>query len=322
MNQEQKLQAVKLLIVGIMSNKTRQDVEKELIELGLTKKETLEQLDDGLNAVKQAGAPQDLIDNFFFNDKIEKEVAYFEVPVGAEDLFLCSDNECPCTDRKRLKPGIDGYLYISPELVEMRRDCISWEAAQSKLIKNQTGLMSVSNGVINPIFMCEIGAKKRSIDLEISKSDAKYWADKGMVPLRPTPISKKSAVQSNDAIDFVRVRPTPEAEKSLMQSLKKITSQAKNISKPDDRTADTLLIIFIIIAFISGIAQFSIQKLDTNWYEGATKYILGGFWILQNLSFMLIAIAIKNKPLKIAGIIIAVLLVSSWLYKNIVFLIG
>lgn len=93
-------------------------------------------------------------------------------------------------------------------------------------------------------------------------------------------------------------------------------------SKPNDRTADTLLIIFIIIAFISGISQFAIETLDTNWDEGATKYLHGGFLILKNLSIILIAIAIKNKPLKITAIIITVLLVSYWLYINIVFLIG
>ncbi|ANQ52762.1 zinc ribbon domain-containing protein [Flammeovirga yaeyamensis] len=93
-------------------------------------------------------------------------------------------------------------------------------------------------------------------------------------------------------------------------------------SKSDNGITDTLLFIFIIIAFISAIAQFTIQKLDTNWYEGATKYIQGGFWILQNFSFLLIAIAIKNKPLKITAIIITVLLISYWLYTNVIFLIG
>ena len=54
----------------------------------------------------------------------------------------------------------------------------------------------------------------------------------------------------------------------------------------NSKSADTLLIIFISIAFISAIAQFAIQKLVDNWYESPTKYIQGSLWLLQNLSFI------------------------------------
>lgn len=196
MNQDKRLEAIQLIIGGMLSNKTRQDIEKELINMGLSKKEALEELDNGLNAAKESGAPQELIDKFFFSQTNENDIEYFEVPVTSGDFFLCSDNECPCTDQKNLTPGINGYLYISPELVGMRKDCISWPSAQNKLIEmhsrkfgsNYTGI--VTNGIINPIFLCETGAKKRKIDLEVAKADAKYWADNEMVPLRPSPEAK------------------------------------------------------------------------------------------------------------------------------------
>src|SRR5579863_2736738 len=39
--------------------------------------------------------------------------------------IICADNECPCTDQKQLTPGRDAYLYISPGVVEFRKDCLT-----------------------------------------------------------------------------------------------------------------------------------------------------------------------------------------------------
>jgi hypothetical protein len=88
----------------------------------------------------------------------------------------------------------------------------------------------------------------------------------------------------------------------------------------NSKYADTLLIIFICIAFISAIAQFAIQKLVDNWYESPTIYIQGSLWILQNLSFILIPLSMKNKNLKIVGIIITVIMVIYWVYTNVEFM--
>jgi hypothetical protein len=35
--------------------------------------------------------------------------------------------------------------------------------------------------------MCEMGAKKRGLDLAVAAADAKYWWETGLVPLRATP---------------------------------------------------------------------------------------------------------------------------------------
>ncbi len=88
----------------------------------------------------------------------------------------------------------------------------------------------------------------------------------------------------------------------------------------NSKSADTLLIIFISIAFISAIAQFAIQKLVDNWYESPTKYIQGSLWLLQNLSFILIPLSMKNKNLKIVGLIITVIMVIYWVYTNVEFM--
>jgi hypothetical protein len=90
----------------------------------------------------------------------------------------------------------------------------------------------------------------------------------------------------------------------------------------NSKSSDTLLIIFISIAFISAIAQFAIQKLVHNWYESPTKYFQDSLWILQNLSFILIPLSIRNKTLKIIGIIITAIMVIYWVYSNIKWMIG
>ena len=88
----------------------------------------------------------------------------------------------------------------------------------------------------------------------------------------------------------------------------------------NSKSADTLLILFIRIALISAIAQFAIQKLVDNWYESPTKYIQGSLWLLQNLSFILIPLSMKNKNLKIVGLIITVIMVIYWVYTNVEFM--
>lgn len=88
----------------------------------------------------------------------------------------------------------------------------------------------------------------------------------------------------------------------------------------NSKSSDTFLIIFISIAFISAIAQFAIQKLVDNWYESPTKYIQASLWLLQNLSFILIPLAIRNKTLKIVGFIITAIMVIYWVYTNVEFM--
>lgn len=93
--------------------------------------------------------------------------------------------------------------------------------------------------------------------------------------------------------------------------------------KSNSKSSETLLIIYIGIVFISAIAQFAIEKLvDTyNWYENPTKYIRGSLFILQNLSFILIPLSIRNKTLKIIGISITAIMIIYWVYTNVKWLI-
>ncbi|MFI5405468.1 MAG: zinc ribbon domain-containing protein [Nitrososphaerales archaeon] len=88
-------------------------------------------------------------------------------------------------------------------------------------------------------------------------------------------------------------------------------------AKANTKTSDTLLIVFVSIVFVTAVAQFAMQKLVDNWYESPTKYIQGALWILQNLCFILIPLAIRNKSLKIVGLIITLIMVVYWVYSNV-----
>jgi len=88
----------------------------------------------------------------------------------------------------------------------------------------------------------------------------------------------------------------------------------------NSKLSDTFLIVFISIGFVCAIAEFAIQKLVDNWYESPTKYIYSSLWLLRNLSFILIPLSIKNKTIKIIGIIITAIMVIYWVYTNVEFM--
>ena len=91
--------------------------------------------------------------------------------------------------------------------------------------------------------------------------------------------------------------------------------------KQENDVSSTLLVVFIIIAFICQLANFAITKFVYDWYFGGTKFVVGCIWLIQGISFILPALSIKNKSLKIIGIIFASLMIIYSLYSNISFLI-
>lgn len=117
---------------------------------------------------------------------------YFEVPCMIIQ-GLCSDRECPCPET--VIPRGTGYLYISKELVDFRQDALTLKDLERKiglLRQRFGGLVTIGPGVAAPILVCEQGAKLRKLDLEIASLDAKIWWEKGLVPLRTTPLAGSS----------------------------------------------------------------------------------------------------------------------------------
>jgi hypothetical protein len=117
---------------------------------------------------------------------------YFQVSEarpGAD--AICSDNDCPCGWPGATIPRGTGYLYVSPTVAEFRSDArTEWEATQKiNRLREAAPLVFVDQNVAAPTLMCEQGAVKRGLDLEVAAADARYWWQTGMVPLRPTPLA-------------------------------------------------------------------------------------------------------------------------------------
>ena len=114
----------------------------------------------------------------------------FETGEKNPTRLLCSDNQCPCTDQQPLVIGRTAYLYISPEVVEFRKNCRSLlerNALLEKMASKMGATVFVDGGVANPFYLCETGARQRGLDLAAALADAKMVAETGFAPLRPTP---------------------------------------------------------------------------------------------------------------------------------------
>jgi hypothetical protein len=105
--------------------------------------------------------------------------------------ILCSDDDCPCTDRRQLVLGKDAYLYISPEVVNFRRNCLTLlelEMAVSRMTSPAEKMGALVYSM--PKYLCDVGAKRRGLDLAVALADGQAAAKTGFVPLRTTPKSQ------------------------------------------------------------------------------------------------------------------------------------
>ena len=112
---------------------------------------------------------------------------HFEMERPAND-GLCSDNDCPCNDV--VIPRGTGYLYVSPQVVQMRSDAKTFEELGVKIQRIGQAMgtfLLMDPACYNGILCCERAAKRRHLDLRVAAEDARYWWDHGLVPLRVTP---------------------------------------------------------------------------------------------------------------------------------------
>ncbi|MBC7188118.1 MAG: hypothetical protein H5U38_13920 [Calditrichaeota bacterium] len=121
---------------------------------------------------------------------------YMQVSGNDRDHAYCSDDACPCGIPGAVIPRGKGYVYVSEQVVEFRKDCLTEEEARLKIqrLQDEMGAMIFAgSGVFAPILMCEQGARKRGIDLEVAAKDAAYWWETGLVPLRATPLAGQAS---------------------------------------------------------------------------------------------------------------------------------
>lgn len=92
--------------------------------------------------------------------------------------------------------------------------------------------------------------------------------------------------------------------------------------KTGNDVSSTLLLVYILVAFFAAIVQFLLQRaFEISYWETPWKYAMGLIWLITNISMILPALAIKNKSLKVIGIIFAALMIIYHSYGNIEFML-
>ena len=99
--------------------------------------------------------------------------------------------------------------------------------------------------------------------------------------------------------------------------MEKLTEKETAKTSTWDIIADILIVVYILLMFFNLVLNFLGPKIFDDWYYGPTKYLQGFFWILSNLSLILVAIAIRNIYIKIFGILIALIIAFYNAYGNI-----
>lgn len=132
---------------------------------------------------------------------------YMEVSGNYRTIATCSDNDCPCGFPGASISHGEGYMFVSKQVVDFRKDSLTEAEAKLKIDRMSVKMGSIitaGSGVFAPILMCELGAKKRGIDLQVAADDAKDWWETGKVPLRVTPLagSKKKATNVKSGSDL------------------------------------------------------------------------------------------------------------------------
>jgi len=106
----------------------------------------------------------------------------FDRPAGDG---LCADNECPCNLTPI--PQGKGYIYVSPEVIDFRKDALSQTELQAKLAPYTEKNEYIPASRYEPMLICEQAAIRRNLDIEVAANDAREWWETGKVPLRITP---------------------------------------------------------------------------------------------------------------------------------------
>jgi hypothetical protein len=123
---------------------------------------------------------------------IATTLSEMELPPPLLGTSVCSDDQCPCDEwaPESQMPPAQGYMYIAPEVVEFRKDCLSVESLERKLKKIEAetgGIIFGGKNVMHPVVVCEQGARLRNLDLQVAAQDFDLWMSCGRIPCRPTP---------------------------------------------------------------------------------------------------------------------------------------
>jgi len=151
---------------------------------------------------------------------------YFECDVPSGD-GLCSDNACPCPEVAI--PRGTGYLYVEKSLVDFRRQCPTLDSARKAMQEKHEQASAQLNAPVSgfyrlgPILVCEQGAERRNLDMEVAAADAKKWWQTGQVPLRETPTKSTESK--------VRIQATASGKTKAQEPQAAVSSRKKQLTK-------------------------------------------------------------------------------------------
>lgn len=137
------------------------------------------------------------------------------------NVGYCSDNDCPCSVTQ-IQHG-SGYLYISPEVVKFRKNALSQSDCRKKVARFTEKNDFLSLQQYEPILICEKGAKRRNLDLNVAAKDARVWWEAQKAPLRATPFAVKTSVADSSVDAAFQKRKKP-----VMKQRKKPHAESEN----------------------------------------------------------------------------------------------
>lgn len=197
--------------------------------------------------------------NAFIRDELVRENR-FQVGAPGNKLprLLCSDNSCPCPGTETLKPGKTGFLYISEDVVASRKNAIT-----SKDLHDHSKT-EIANATV-PVLVCKIGAERRQLDLEVAAQDAVLWYEKGVAPLRKTPLVRPKKGASDQ----------PAAPRGHFPGAPKFIIICTSLSKDQINPEWVMLNLSLFIASTLGHDDpVATRTLIKDWEEGGFSYHL------------------------------------------------
>ncbi|MDR2972373.1 MAG: zinc ribbon domain-containing protein [Bacteroidales bacterium] len=89
-------------------------------------------------------------------------------------------------------------------------------------------------------------------------------------------------------------------------------------AKSENLVSSTLLLVYVLITFFVTVVTTVFYKVwPIQYWEFPWRYFIGSIWIVNNLIFILPALAIKKIPMKIIGIIFASIVIIIRILDNI-----
>ena len=94
-------------------------------------------------------------------------------------------------------------------------------------------------------------------------------------------------------------------------------SSMNPVQEKESNISSILILVWIIAVGLHSITTVLYSKYVDNWYEGTSKTFWIGIQMIYYIIMILPAFAIKNRTLRIIGIILMSCLILWWMYGDI-----